>query len=88
MIIDYKGHYNYVKGKFEPRDVNYLAEQLSMLIWNEKQDGYDPIVPNDDCDAFTYGCRFWFQNIENIGWFDILKVNCISNKMIYNILKR
>lgn len=88
VIIDYGGHYNYVRNKFEPRKVNYLAEQLSMLIWNEKQDGYDPIVPNDDADAFTYACRFWYQNIENISWFDILKANCISNKMIYDIIKR
>lgn len=88
VIIDYKGHYNYVKNQFEPRDINYLAEELSMLIWNEKQDNYDPIVPNDDSDAFTYACRFWYENIENISWFDILKANCISTKMIYDIIKR
>lgn len=87
-IIDYGGHYNYVKNEFQPRKVNYLAEQLSMLIWNEKQDGYDPIVPNDDCDAYTYSCRFWYQNIENIAWFDILKANCVSQKRVYDIIKR
>lgn len=87
IIIDYGGYYDYVKDKFIKRDNNLLAEQLSMLAWDEKQTGYDPIIPNDVADAFTYKTIFWYQNIENISYFDILKANSITNKRICDILK-
>lgn len=88
MIIDYGGYFDYQLNKWIQKDINLLAEQISMLIWNEKQTNYDPIVPNDVCDAFTYGDYFWYSNIENIQFFNILKVNGLSNKTIYDIINK
>ena len=85
-IIDFGGTYNYHTNTFET-GVNSLVEQLDQLIWNEKQTGYDPIVPNDVCDAFTYGVNFWFANTENIQWFNILKMQSIHNTLICDIIK-
>lgn len=64
-IIDFGGHYNYVKNRFEKRE-NVLAEQVENLIWNEKQTGFDPIVRNDACDALTYGANAIFKNMFNL----------------------
>lgn len=85
-IIDYGGYYDYVKNKWISRD-NMLAEQINMLIWNEKQNGYDNIVPNDCCDAWTYGNIFWYANIENINYFNVLKLNGVKNITINDIIK-
>ena len=59
-----------------------------MLIWNEKQNNYDPIVPNDVADAFTYGCFFWYSNQENIQYFNIIKQQRITNVLIRDILNK
>lgn len=88
IIIDYGGYYDYVRNQWIQRKPNILAEQISMLIWNEKQDGYDPIIPNDVCDAFTYETIFWNGNVENLAYFDILKANNITNELICDILKK
>lgn len=85
-VIDYGGYFDYQLNKWVQKDVNLLAEQISMLIWNEKQDNYDPIVPNDVCDAFTYGDFFWYSNQENIQYFNILKLNKMTNVTIRGIL--
>lgn len=87
-IIDYGGYFSYGRNQWIQTEVNLLAEQLSMLIWNEKQTGYDPIVPNDVADSFTYGDFFWYQNIENIAYFEILRVNSIPNLTINAILNK
>lgn len=87
IIIDYGGYYDYMKNKWVQKDMNLLAEQISMLIWNEKQDNYDPIVPNDVCDAWTYGNYFWYSNQENIQYFNILKMNNGKVNLISDILK-
>jgi len=88
ILVDYGGYYSYVKNTFIKKDVNLLAEQLSMLIWNEKQNNYDPIVPNDVADAFTYGCYFWYSNQENIQYFNIIKQQRITNHLIRDILNK
>lgn len=64
-IADYGGHYNYALNRWEKCD-NVLAEQVESLIWNEKQTGFDPIVPNDCCDALTYGANAIFKNQFNL----------------------
>lgn len=87
VIIDYGGYYSYVKNRFIKKNVNLLEEQLSMLIWNERQDNYDPVVPNDVCDAWTYGNFFWYSNQENIQYFNIVKMNNGKNILISDILK-
>jgi hypothetical protein len=57
-----------------------------MLIWNERQDNYDPIVPNDVSDAATYGAISWFKNTENIQFFNIQKLMGRGFKKISDIL--
>ena len=68
-IIDFGGHYNYVLNRFEKR-YNVLAEQVESLIWNEKGTGFDPIIPNDACDALTYGANAIFKNPFNLYYVD------------------
>ena len=86
IIIDYGGYYNYTKRKWIKRSINLLEEQWSMLIWNEKQDNYDPIVPNDVSDAATYGIISWFKNTENIQYFNIQKLMGRGFKLISDII--
>ena len=88
VIIDYGGYFSYQQNRFIRKEMNLLAEQISTLIWNEKQTNYDPIIPNDVCDAFTYGNYFWYSNMENIQYFNILKLNKMSNELIYDILNK
>ena len=85
-VLDYGGYYDYVRNEWVRKDKNLLSEQLEMLIWNEKQNGYDPIVPNDVCDAFTYGTVSWYGNQENIQYFNILKTRNIPNMLIRDMI--
>lgn len=87
IVIDYGGYYNYTTDRFVKRKLNLLSEQLSSLIWNEKQDNYDPIVANDVSDAFTYGVVSWYKNPENIQYFNIAKLVNRQNLLICDILK-
>ena len=64
-IIDYGGRKNYVRDKWE-QGYNIVAEQVESLIWNEKETGFDPIIPNDACDALTYGTNAIFKNMFNL----------------------
>lgn len=68
-IYDYGGYYNYTTNTFV-QSSNILSEQLESLIWNDKQTGYNPAIPNDVSDAFTYGVYFYYKNTENIVWLD------------------
>ena len=86
IIIDYGGYYNYTKRKWIKRTTNLLEEQWSMLIWNERQDNYDPIVPNDVSDAATYAVISWFKNTENIQYFNIQKLMGRGFKLISDII--
>lgn len=87
VIIDYGGYYSYVRNKWIKREVNLLAEQWSTLIWNEKQDNYDPIVPNDVSDSAIYIILFWYGNQENIQYFNILKARNLQITKIRDIIK-
>lgn len=64
-IVDFGGIYNYSTDRFERRS-NVLADQVETLVWNEKATGFDPIVPNDACDALTYGANAIFKNMFNL----------------------
>ena len=86
IIIDYGGYYDYQQNRWVKKDTNLLAEQLSMLIWDENQTKYDPIIPNDVADAFTYGDFFWYSNQENIQYFNIIKIKNVTNRSIRDIL--
>jgi len=88
VIINYGGEHNYTTNKFERTDSNLLCDQLESLIWNEKQDNYDPSVPNDTSDAFTYLITSWFKNPENIQYFNIAKMKNRQTLLISDILKK
>lgn len=66
-VYDYGGYYNYTLNKWITEE-NILAYQYRSLIWNEKQTGYDPLIPNDVTDADTYGIYFYYRQVENIIW--------------------
>ena len=87
IIIDYGGYYNYTKRQWVKKNTNLLEEQWSMLIWNEKQDNYDPIVPNDVSDSATYAVVSWFKNPENIQYFNISKLLGRNTKLISDIIR-
>ena len=87
VVLDYGGYFSYVKNLWVKKDKNILVEQLQMLIWNEKQNGYDPIVPNDISDAFTYGVISWYGNQENIQYFNLLKANNMPNMLLRDIME-
>lgn len=67
MVYDYGGYYNYTKNKWVNCD-NILAYQYRSLVWNDKQTGYDPSIPNDATDADTYAIYFYYRQTENIVW--------------------
>lgn len=50
---------------------NQLAKELSQLEWKQNKDTsmpmtYNPAIPNDVCDAFTYAVNMWFKNPKNL----------------------
>lgn len=71
-ILNTGGYFNYFKNQFIKCD-NILGTQLELLIWNEKQNGYDNTIPNDMSDSFTYAVRTWYANIENKVFFENLR---------------
>lgn len=74
FVYDYGGYYNYTKNCWVKSE-NLLAYQYKSLIWNEKQTGYDTVIPNDITDADTYGIYFYYKQTENIVW-----LNDVANK--------
>lgn len=81
-IIDYGGYYDFVRKQWVATD-NPVDYQLQNLIWNALGTGYDPALPNDDCDALTYAVNAWYGRVENMQWFNIKT----SNVKIYDVLK-
>ena len=86
IIIDYGGYKSYTKNQWIKTKINLLAEQWETLTWNEKQDNYDPIIPNDVSDAATYAVITWFKNPENIQYFNIAKIMGKQTKLIRDII--
>lgn len=81
-VYDYGGYYNYTLNKWIKGD-NILAYQYRSLIWNEKQTGYDPIIPNDATDADTYAIYFYYRQVENIIWLQ----DVVNRRKDYYILQ-
>ena len=81
-VYDYGGYYNYTLNKWIKGD-NILAYQYRSLIWNEKQTGYDPIIPNDVTDADTYAIYFYYKQVENIIWLQ----DVVNRRKDYYILQ-
>jgi len=80
-VYDYGGYYNYSLNRWIKCD-NILAYQYKSLIWNEKQTGYEPTVPNDVTDADTYGIWFYYRQVENIVWLQ----DVVNHRKDYYIL--
>lgn len=70
-IIDFGGVNDFTRMKWRACE-NPLVVQLESMTWNDKQTGYDPSIPNDDCDAFTYGVCSYFKNPDNLYWLDLV----------------
>lgn len=66
-VIDYGGYYDYILSKFVTCD-NPITVAFENLVWNEKGDNYDPIVPNDASDAATYAICTYYKNPDNLNW--------------------
>lgn len=81
-------YYNYTKNEIIRLDNDLLGNQLELMVWDDTQTKYNPVVPNDVCDAFTYGIRFWYGNIENMSIFNILKSNNSNLPLISAIINR
>ena len=69
LIADYGGYTDWTTNSFV-NDIHPLVVALENLIWNERQTGYSPDVPNDASDAFTYGINQIFRNPENLHFLD------------------
>ena len=81
-VTDFGGYYDYMQNKFM-QGYNPVDYQLQNLTWNDKATGYDPILPNDDCDALTYAVNAWYGRTENMQWFNIVT----SVEKIYDTLR-
>ena len=65
-ILNYGGYYNYVRGEFVRQDVDQLVEDLELMTWDKRNEGYDGTVPNDCADAFRDALCTYFNNIDNL----------------------
>lgn len=70
-IYDYGGYYNYTQNKWVKCE-NVLAYQIQTLKWNDRETGYDDIIPNDVSDSFTYAIWYYYKNTENLVWLDAI----------------
>jgi len=70
-IYDYGGYYNYTQNKWVKCE-NVLAYQIQTLKWNDRETGYDNIIPNDVSDSFTYAIWYYYKNTENLVWLDAI----------------
>ena len=62
-IIDYGGYMDYASGRFIACP-DILSDQLESVVW--KGSKYDPSIPNDMSDAFTYAASTYFENPLNL----------------------
>lgn len=69
-IIDYGGYFDYASGRFVPCS-DVLSDQLEAVVWKGAK--YDPAIPNDVSDAFTYAASFYYDNPENLNLPERLK---------------
>lgn len=82
-IYDYGGYYDYTQNRFV-KCIDPLIEEYKMLIWNEKQTGYDPTIPNDCTDADTYGVYAYYRQTENMVWLS----DVVNRRLDYYYLKK
>lgn len=65
IIADFGGYQDWYGNKWINKD-DPLVVALENLVWNDKQTGYEPSVPNDTSDAMTYAINFLKRNPDNI----------------------
>lgn len=66
-ILDFGGHYNYVRGEFVKEPESQLVRDLELMTWDERNpEKYDADVPNDCADAFRYAVCTYYDNPENL----------------------
>jgi len=65
LIMDFGGIMDWVSGRFMKGE-QPLVVALENLIWNDKQTGFDPSVPNDASDSETYAINFIYRNPQNL----------------------
>lgn len=70
-LLDTGAPVNYVDQRASQVHGNVLAEQLESLVWKVQPNGvanmtYDPLIPNDVADAFTYAIFTFFENPANL----------------------
>jgi len=63
-ILD-KGYYQDYVRNVQVRG-NPLITQLTRLAWNDKNNGYMPLIPNDATDSLTYAINMWYKNPFNM----------------------
>ena len=64
-ILNFGGYYNYYRKEFITSE-NQLVIDLELMTWDERNEKYDPSVPNDCADAFRYAVCTFYANPENI----------------------
>jgi PBSX family phage terminase large subunit len=64
-ILNFGGYYNYYRKEFITGE-NQLVIDLELMTWDERNEKYDPSVPNDCADAFRYAVCTFYANPENI----------------------
>lgn len=85
-FLEEGGYKSYVRNKWVEKERSVLVEQITSLEWDKSQTKYNDEIPNDMCDAWTYGTFFWYKNTENLHNFEIFKSNCINQRKICDIL--
>jgi PBSX family phage terminase large subunit len=73
-IMDTNGYFDYVQNQFAYAE-HPLVVALENLVWNDSQTHYDPTVPNDASDAFTYGINQIFRNVNNLYALNVYNEN-------------
>lgn len=64
-ILDFGGYYNYIRKQFVQCD-NQLIVDLELMVWDERNEKFDPSVPNDCADAFRYAICTYYNNPANL----------------------
>ena len=78
---------DYVLNKSVRYEHHPVAEQLTILAWNENQDGYKKDIPNDRTDALTYGIYAWYKNPNHLAQMEIFRRYFRQYYTIDDILK-
>lgn len=82
-FLDYKGVVDFERNGEFIQMPDPLMEQLDTLSWDDTGMRYDPSIPNDVSDAFTYATFFWFKNPENLSSLSVER----GSGEVYNQLR-